>query len=640
MPGSKKSAKGSPKPAKPCAAKAVSALVVPRPVVQKVEMVRRCLPQKERDNLYELFQPLFDKDTRRRLGFRVPCCFYLEDPYVAQEIPELGLQEVEVGWEPALTDGPTSSRLAVVDYDADRGVLTAPAHWDEKRWTFVDPEDRPVSENPDSFQFHQVSLWATVQSILEFYEDPWVLGRPVPWGFEGNRLILVPHAGYAENAFYDRHSKSLQLYYYGSPAQYTCLSHDIIAHETGHAILDGIRPHYYEDSSLQTGAFHEYLADLTAILTALRNVDVRDLLAKVEAVQDKDAIDDLLKHFVGYLAPGFGVYAKQRPYLRSAYNKKTMAEIDEESSPHDCSEILTGTMFEILQRLAADYRARHATEKQIWWRVIDRFRRIALQALDYCPPADVQFLDYARAVLHCYALTSPRDTHGYGDMMLEIFHERGFCNCAVWRQKDHKRGECALDPPAVPDGLLHHDIERIAGSREGAYRFLDDNREKLGIPARQDILIADLYRTSKWDVGREKLPGEVVVEYLWREPVELNDDCGELRGRTVHLLCGGTLVFHDNGNLVSWFPKPGSEDEVGARRRSDLLAHVAGKVRSGTLGLLTADEIDQLGLLAPPVVAREVDGALRLEATPNLRDRELESEETQGFGGERWTTSF
>jgi hypothetical protein len=76
-------------------------------------------------------------------------------------------------------------------------------------------------------------------------------------GVDGNRLILVPHAGSGKNAFYDRHSKSLQFYYYSAPdgPRYTCLSHDIIAHEAGHACLDGIRPHYYTFSSVQTAAF-------------------------------------------------------------------------------------------------------------------------------------------------------------------------------------------------------------------------------------------------------------------------------------------------------------------------------------------------------------------------------------------------
>ena len=104
-----------------------------------------------------------------------------------------------------------------------------------------------------------------MQRVLEFYEDEFALGRPVPWGFDGNRLILVPHAGYGENAFYDRATKSLQFYYFGDPQNpgYTCLSHDIITHETGHAILDGIRPLYSENPSLQTAAFHEFVGDLT-----------------------------------------------------------------------------------------------------------------------------------------------------------------------------------------------------------------------------------------------------------------------------------------------------------------------------------------------------------------------------------------
>ena len=119
-------------------------------------------------------------------------------------------------------------------------------------------------------------------ACLEFYEEPWALGRPVPWGFDGNRLIVVPHAGFGENAFYDQHSKSLQFYYFGdqqSPG-YTCLSHDIIAHETGHAILDGIRPMYNQLSSVQTAAFHEFIGDLTAILLALFNQDIRHFVSK------------------------------------------------------------------------------------------------------------------------------------------------------------------------------------------------------------------------------------------------------------------------------------------------------------------------------------------------------------------------
>ena len=43
-----------------------------------------------------------------------------------------------------------------------------------------------------------------------------ILGRSAPWAFEGNRIILVPHAGETQNAYYDRNSKSIQFYYFHS----------------------------------------------------------------------------------------------------------------------------------------------------------------------------------------------------------------------------------------------------------------------------------------------------------------------------------------------------------------------------------------------------------------------------------------
>ena len=142
-----------------------------------------------------------------------------------------------------------------------------------------------------TFQFHQVSVWALLQCALAFFEDASALGRSIPWAFEGNRLIVVPHAGYGENAFYDRASKSLQFYYFGSEEEtvYTCLSVDIVNHEFAHAVLDGIRPLYNESSNPQTGAFHEFMGDLTAILLTLQNRTLRQQLAKASRGQFEEA---------------------------------------------------------------------------------------------------------------------------------------------------------------------------------------------------------------------------------------------------------------------------------------------------------------------------------------------------------------
>jgi hypothetical protein len=184
---------------------------------------------------------------------------------------------------PTTLKPPTSARFAVVDYNGDTGHLAPPAQWDEKRQKFVFGDQVLDERTTETLQFHQVNTWVLAQRTLAFFEEGSGLGRPIPWGFEGNRLIIVPHAGYGQNAFYDRNSKSLQFYYFGSEDDtvYTCLSTDIVCHEFGHAVLDGVRPYYNESSLVQTAAFHEAIGDITAILMSLRNNAFRQWLAEI-----------------------------------------------------------------------------------------------------------------------------------------------------------------------------------------------------------------------------------------------------------------------------------------------------------------------------------------------------------------------
>jgi hypothetical protein len=329
-------------------------------------------------NLYAA-RRFIDGSVQESMGLRIPFDVYFQDPSFAKN--SCGLPEFDnsfVAWEPGLSDGPTSARFAVVDYNGDTGALVPPAKWRDETRQFVDAEGLAIDKDAlrggkHALQAHQMHVWAVLQRALDFFESGFGLGRRISWGFDGNRLIVVPHAGYGQNAFYDRQSKSLQFYYFDSGPEtiYTCLSTDIINHEFAHAVLDGIRPYFIEAISPQTAAFHEFVGDLTAILIAFRNNDFRNYLAKNS--HGDLSTDTALSR----LAEQFGNAVHDRPYLRTARNDKKMSKLKDEQRPHLLSQVLTGAMFDVIIRLSRYYMdVRKRTISQAFWDTIQRMQQM------------------------------------------------------------------------------------------------------------------------------------------------------------------------------------------------------------------------------------------------------------------------
>jgi hypothetical protein len=116
---------------------------------------------------------------------------------VALDDPLLGVQAIGVRLEVGMGDGPTSSRVAVVDFNADTQTLADPVIWDgDVGWFHApsskaaesgQPGEEPPGEwledlpkkNPEAYRqfiqkavqnpyFHQVNAWVVVQRMLEF----------------------------------------------------------------------------------------------------------------------------------------------------------------------------------------------------------------------------------------------------------------------------------------------------------------------------------------------------------------------------------------------------------------------------------------------------------------------------------------
>jgi hypothetical protein len=487
----------------------------------------------------------------------------------------VSIRKLKLPCESYLGAGPTSARVAVVDYNGDLDQTFAPVQVLSKGDGFAVGRIS-VRNLEKNFKFHQVSVWATVMRTLRILESERVFGRPIPWAFEGGRLLILPHAGYWENAYYDRGTGALHFFYFedrkGNPV-YTCLSHDIVTHELGHAVLDGLKPYYNEVSSPDTAGFHEYFGDAVAMISALTQREIA-VLAAGDAPR-KLSGDNL----VAKIASQFGsaLYGNAaRDYLRNADNDHDMDHVKGDWEEHHYSTVLTGAFYDVLQGFYEKEVKRIKVERmapringQICVAALinaaDYTTRIMLRALDYCPPVDVSYEDYARAILRADEVAYPLDPRDYRGMIRTILEKRKI----IGKGKKARKG--VYEPC---NARFHeYDIDALSATPTNAYQFIDENREELGIPRTVNFEVTNLYRTRKISSDRYYPPREVVLEFVWSEEVPLRGGTyGDLSGSSMPLWCGGTLVFDSNGNILHYVLKPATDAR--AKRLKEYIAYL------------------------------------------------------------------
>lgn len=484
---------------------------------------------------------------------------FLQDPRVARTT-KVGLTKVHVAGEAWLGHGPTSARFRVVDRDHGAKTTHAAAAVLNDGTGFDVGRGDPAT----SYRFHQVNVWATVARLLTHLESPKVFGRRIPWAFPSTRLELRPHAEVLENAYYDRESRSIRFGYFDMKGHrfYTCLSHDVIAHEFGHAVLDGLKPLYAESDGPDLAAFHEFFGDAVAMASALT---MRDLITKLVSTrptkQSRDSLTNL-RWIIDLMEEWGSAYGDR--YIRSARNRMTMEKLRGNFEEHDRSLVLSGATYDIFRAIYT-YLRRRETAADAVIHAADHTSRLVFRAIDYCPPAGLDFQTYASAMLRADEVAYPVDDRGYRDMVRRVLARRGItpARCRSLSNND----------------LRPYDVEHVAASKTDAYVFLDQNREALGIPRDVDVQVAGLFKTRKAGVRGSFPPREIVLEFVWREGVRLHgNDLGTLAGTVGELWCGGTLVFDTIGNILHYTLADGNQ-----KRRRLLASYLRYMVREGYL---------------------------------------------------------
>jgi len=543
----------------------------------------------------------------KQLNYRARARIYLKDPLEAERNPRL-YGNVVVSRDSLITTGPTSSRFIVIDYDPQTDRVERPA-----RSKLVTAGTEKMLEFPyrrGSPQEAQVNAWATAIDTLDLFQQALALGREVPWAFEGSRLRILPHASCEPNAFYNRDTRALHFgYFYDAKGRIikTSLSHDVIAHETAHAVLDGLRPFYLDAHEPDTGAFHEFIGDLAAMLSLFR-----DQRTVVEVAQG-DSFGDL----VSSLAPqvGAGLYGKaDRNFLRSARNTLTYDEVRDVVEVHKRSQVLTGFAFDVFEAI---YHLRLEQRKSKAKGPMTRRDRVAalliaarrnmvrlfVRPLDFLPPGSITFHEYVDVLLRLDERQYPNDPLGYRREIRRVARARGVLPPPTWKR-----------PPEISNReLLLRDINQIRSSRVGAYRFINANRPLLGIPEHVDFRVVALAKNLRESDDGVIPPPETFIQYVWDQyvdaaPAGMKDECLVLRP-------GGTLVVDDNVNVQFWTPQFYDEPRV-----TQVMGHV-----QRLLGVREVDTVPRRHTRSDRLVEalrEQPSGALALRLNTSLMHRE------------------
>lgn len=395
---------------------------------------------------------------------------YAFDPSLSLRVDTAFINNItyKVPWEDHLKPGPVGEYIEIIDYDPTTGKHYEPVNLNDSNLLAQDGLE-PSETNP---QFHQQMIYAVVMTTIKNFEN--ALGRKVLWSSRRvkdpkvyeeyvQRLRIYPHALRDANAYYSPQKKALLFgYFEATPASitlhmpnsyvFTCLSHDIIAHETTHAILDGLYPAYSEASNADVLAFHEAFADIVALFQHFTFPDVlKHQIAKTRG-------DLGSQNLLGELAQEFGSAIGNYGSLRDAIgkvdpkskqwkpNEPTGDEYTKIMEPHKRGSILVSAVFEAfitiyksrvkdLLRIATggtgilpqgelhpDLVNRLATEAA---KAAGHVLNMCIRALDYCPPIDITFGDYLRAIITADADLVTNDNRDYRLAFIEAFRRRG-----------------------------------------------------------------------------------------------------------------------------------------------------------------------------------------------------------------------
>jgi hypothetical protein len=393
-----------------------------------------------------------------------PLRIYTLDPSVSDRLG--GTATVLVQYE-KLEPGPIGSLFAVTGRGAPPELQADALDLDDPLLLL----SSGLAPTPTNGRFHMQMVYAVCSLTYAAFRR--ALGRDIAWASVAPadgpvRLVVRPFGFEGTNAGYSREAGDLSFGYFRAGKKAagftlegglicTALSHDIIAHETTHALLDGLRSSFLDPTNVDVPAFHEGFSDLVALFLHFTYADVVEqaLRGSGGAIAHGSLLTDIAREF-GYARSRAG----KAEALRSGVDVAGLAAFDSDVlpgeergprvydptlEPHALGSVLVSAVFEafttIVRRKTDRYFRIAGIDRESTGRMLlndalvkaiaqeacdvaGQFLNICIRAIDYCPPADMELGEYLRAIITADGDVERTDKWGFREALMRSFHRR------------------------------------------------------------------------------------------------------------------------------------------------------------------------------------------------------------------------
>ena len=286
-----------------------------------------------------------------------------------QFYPSLGKKEIELPYD--VQPGPSDAMVKI------EGISALP-----------DLEGNFLKGGYSEDALDAIHTFGAIRLVIDLYEK--FYGNSIKWSWQQsgeNTPLKVRIRNSDINARFLVEHRLIELDCYGKSEAliYNCRTVDLVAHETGHAIVNSIFPKW-QNGNPETRGIEEAFCDLTAMFLVLSQQDLcEEIIRETKGDLSKSSILTLF---------GVGHGYEGNPYreIRSAINSRKYNEYD--WSPYAFCEVLVAVLYEILIDLfTQDALFQNTTDKL--FNVGALWTKAVITTYFNCPDENVSLAEFA-----------------------------------------------------------------------------------------------------------------------------------------------------------------------------------------------------------------------------------------------------